>query len=61
MSKGKGKKLAIYVSSEDMPVVDGIEGIVNKRKEAGFRTSFSFEIVRLARLGLAHPDANKGL
>ena len=61
MAKAKGKKLAIYVSGDDMDVVDGIEDIVNRRKIGGFRTSFSFELVRLARVGLKSAEATKGL
>lgn len=47
--KGIGKKLAIYVPKEDEWVVDRLEDIQKNRRAEGYRTSLSYELIRLVK------------
>jgi len=51
-TKGVGQKLAVYVPKEDVFVVDKIKGLMDQHKKEGYRTSLSFELIRLAKVGL---------
>jgi hypothetical protein len=57
-SKGIGKKLAIYVPKEDEYVIEELNKILDKQIRAGFRTSFSFELVKALKAGLAAAGVN---
>jgi hypothetical protein len=57
--KGIGRKLAVYVPKSDEFVIDEIEELKKARQSKGYRTSLSFELIRLAKLGLQHRDAKK--
>jgi len=48
-SKGIGTKLAIYVPKEDEWVIDRMESIQRDRRTAGYRTSLSYELIRLVK------------
>jgi len=49
---GKGQKRSIAFRREDMDVVEALERIVRAKRASGFRTSFSHELLRVARAGL---------
>jgi len=51
--RGIGKKLAIYVPKEDEYVIEELNKIWDRQVRAGFRTSFSFELVKALKAGLA--------
>jgi len=55
--KGIGKKLAVYVPKCDEFVIDAIEELKQAHQRKGYRTSLSYELIRLAKLGLEHKDA----
>ena len=57
--KGVGRKLAIYIPNEDGFVLDELEHLRIARAKAGYRTSLSYELIRLVKLGLRHADAQK--
>ena len=57
--KGTGRKLAVYVPKDDEYVIKEIEGIMQSRKDSGLKSSLSFELIRLAKLGLEHKNAKK--
>jgi hypothetical protein len=57
-AKGIGKKLAIYVPKEDEYVVEELNKIVDSQIRLGFRTSFSFELVKSLKAGLASGGLN---
>jgi hypothetical protein len=59
VGKGVGKKLAIYVPREDEFVLEELEKLRTARARAGYRTSLSYELIRLTKLGLRHPEAQK--
>jgi len=48
-TKGVGKKLAIYVPKEDEWVIDKLMTIQSDRRKEGYRTSLSYELVRLVK------------
>lgn len=56
--KGVGKKLAIYVPKEDEYVIEELNKIVDSQIRQGFRTSFSFELVKALKSGLAAAGVN---
>ena len=58
-TKGIGRKLAVYVPKSDEFVIDEIELLKETRQKAGYRTSLSYELIRLTKLGLLHKDARK--
>lgn len=58
-TKGIGRKLAVYVPKADEFVIDELEALRVARQKKGYRTSLSFELIRLAKLGLQHKDAKK--
>jgi len=51
--KGIGKRVAIYVPVEDEPILDKIARRLDQTRKEGFRTSFSFEVIRLLKIALA--------
>ncbi len=51
-AKGIGKRLTIYVPLKDMDVIRELEKISETRKSKGYQSSLSFELLRLARIGL---------
>lgn len=51
-TKGVGRKLAIYVPKCDEYVVDEVEALMEQHAIEGYRTSLSFELIRMAKLGL---------
>jgi len=57
--KGVGKKLAVYIPREDDFVLEELEALRVARARAGYRTSLSYELIRLVKLGLRHADARK--
>ena len=57
-TKGVGKKLAVYVPKCDEYVVDELERLGEKHSKEGYRTSLSFELIRMAKIGLV-ASANK--
>jgi len=57
--KEMGIKLAVYVPSEDAHIVDKIRSLEDQHRKEGYRTSVSFETIRLVKLGLQHKDAEK--
>jgi hypothetical protein len=48
-TKGIGTKLAIYVPKEDEWVIDQLETIKTNRRKDGYRTSLSYELIRLVK------------
>lgn len=48
-SKGIGKKLAVYVPKEDEWVIGRLEEIQSNRRAEGYRTSLSYELIRLVK------------
>lgn len=57
-TKGIGKKLAIYVPREDEYVVEELNKIADTQTRLGFRTSLSFELVKILKVGLASAGLN---
>lgn len=51
---GSGVKIDLYVPGVDQWVVDEVERRVAVQKAGGFRTSFSFELLRVVKIGLQH-------
>ena len=57
---GIGRKLAIYLPKQDEFLFDHIEKTMEVRGKDGYHTSLSFELIRLAKLGVraqANPKA----
>jgi hypothetical protein len=52
-AKGIGKRLTIYVPLKDMGVIRELEKISETRRGKGYQSSLSFELLRLARVGLS--------
>ena len=50
--KGTGQKLAIYVPQCDEYVIDELKKEQARHNKEGYRTSLSFELVRVAKIGL---------
>jgi len=50
--KGIGKRVAIYVPVEDEPILAMIAKRLKLTRKEGFRTSFSFEVIRLLKVAL---------
>lgn len=51
--KGIGKRVAIYVPVDEEPILDKIAKRLSKTRAEGFRSSFSFEVIRLLKVALA--------
>jgi len=49
---GKGLKLDVYVSGDNLWLVDEIERRVDALRKLGYRTSFNWELIRLLKLAL---------
>ena len=50
--KGTGRKLAVYVPQCDEYVIKELESEQARHSQEGYRTSLSFELVRVAKIGL---------
>ena len=50
--KGIGRRVAIYVPVEDEPILDMIAKRLKLTRAEGFRSSFSFEVIRLLKVAL---------
>jgi len=50
--KNTGRKLAIYVPKIDEYVINELEAEKKRHNLEGYRTSLSFELVRVAKIGL---------
>ena len=49
---GRGTpKRSVYFRADDIPFLETLERIVDTKREAGFATSLSFELLRLAKAG----------
>lgn len=48
-TRGVGRKLAIYVPKIDEWVIDELEKIQKDRLAEGYRTSLSYELIRLVK------------
>jgi len=51
--KGIGKRVAIYVPVDEEPILDKIAQRLKITRADGFRSSFSFEVIRLLKVALA--------
>jgi len=51
-SKTPGRKLAIYVPSCDEYVIMELTAEQERHNREGYRTSLSFELIRVAKIGL---------
>jgi len=51
--KGIGKRVAIYVPVDEEPILDKIAKRLKDTRAEGFRSSFSFEVIRLLKVALA--------
>ena len=51
-TKGVGRKLAIYVPKVDEWVIDELDEIQKARLAEGYRTSLSYELIRLVKEAL---------
>lgn len=62
-NKGIGRKLAVYVAKDDFHVLEALEEFIQQHKRQGYRTSLSFELMRVAKIGLLalQNDKIKGL
>lgn len=51
--KGIGRRYALYVPVDEEPLMEQVRGRLDARRAEGSRSSLSFEIIRLVKLGLA--------
>lgn len=54
--QGPGTKVSIYVPPEDFSVLKQVDMLIDDLRTAGYRSSRSFEVVRLLKVGLGQPD-----